>query len=896
MVEKRPRTSIPDRIGRYEILGLIGSGGMGVVYRGRDPRLKRVVAIKQLTEGFRDNPDMMARFYAEAEKQAQLDHRNIVVVYEAGDQDGDPYIVMQFVDGETLKEKLNAGKRLELRLVLSVVEQVCLALAYAHRKQLIHRDVKPANIIVQPDETAKLFDFGIAREESGLDRTLTHTGVIVGTPAYMAPERFKGVSVDGRSDLFSAGVLLYELLTGKSPFEAPDVHAVGNKVSSYEPPALSTVLSGCPPSLDAILARALAKSPLDRYATGDDMARDLREANADLVRGQVAEFMAQAESLFDQRQFLSAQSALHKVLMLDSQNSAGKALLQRVALQITQYERERKAREFARLAQKASDDYEWDRALTLCKEALMLVPQSATLVSLQQAIVDRKQVQEKVSQILFEIAGYRKRGRLEDALRQITMAQELDPTNSQILALSRELELEAENHRLREELQTLLASFHEHLDAQAFDHAELLLNRAKSIAPDDPEVLHAQDDLELASLDDRRRTLVRRIEDRVALARQAHELRAVLSELATAVAEFPNDPSLFRLRRTLEPKIRQLEIEELERETLRKAAELPPESALSLVSEALRRMPGNARLLQRQQELTERAERARKDRILSQRLADARQAIEDGHNGEAVRTLERLKSEGYASHELDEFLEIAKTPDGEQPLPKPIQRTYSQAKEYMDVGNYSSATEILRRAIMDDDHPVLGRLLEEAKRMLQTTGQQAARAMQSAERLMTLGMFAEAVTFLQKQPIEVQRLPEIDVAMRRAKVLQQGEEETFRLMGRCYAQLGENQSVEEMRKMMTFDTIDDEQGTREAAKARFRDRCHKVHSDKAANVISKARRFLLEADSQGAAEILGEAMSWIDLAPQQSQDEVRALHAEASGRKKLFGFREASRR
>ena len=158
---------------------------------------------------------MLQRFYREASQTGALRHNNIVIVFDAGDQDGEPYIVMEYVEGEPL-DKIIKRERIHLQLALSIVEQICAALAYAHRNGVIHRDIKPANVIIRADETVKLLDFGIARDDNHVDTSLTSTGALVGTPPYMAPERFRGAPVDGRSDIFSAGVLL-SLLSGGNP-------------------------------------------------------------------------------------------------------------------------------------------------------------------------------------------------------------------------------------------------------------------------------------------------------------------------------------------------------------------------------------------------------------------------------------------------------------------------------------------------------------------------------------------------------------------------------------------------------------------------------------------------------------------------------------------------------
>jgi eukaryotic-like serine/threonine-protein kinase len=892
MTEKRSIPRRPAKLGKYEILdGDLGSGGMGVVYKAYDPVLRRSVAIKQLTEGFRGNPDMLARFYEEAKQQASLLHNNIVTVFDAGDQDGDPYIVMQFVDGQTLDKTIKDRKYLDTSHILKVVEQVCHALAYAHRSGLVHRDVKPANIIVDSHGTAKLLDFGISRDDSRADQTRTHTGVMVGTPAYMAPERFKGIPIDGRSDLFSVGVVLYELLTGRRPFDGPDYTVIADQVMRFYPPAPSTLISNCPKSLDAIVTRALAKSSLDRYANGDEMALALHEAASDLTRGQVAELMAQAERLVEQRQYLPAQSALQKILSLDSQHIGAKRILQQVDQQITQRERERKARDLARRAQDAAADRDWPPALKFCDEALNLNPGSATLASLRQSILEGKEKDEQLSKLLFDIDKARKEKRWDWAITQANAARELDPNNSRVLALCRDLEREAEDQHLNAELQNVLTSFHEQLAERQFDDAALLLDRALTIAPENIEVLLAKEELANALADERRKALVRHLDDKMALSTDLDEFRAVQAELAEALAQFPDELTFFRLRRTLESRIQQLEDEQFVRETLKKTAGLPPEEALQILRQALTRVPGSQELRQREAELAKRVERTKRDRILGQRLAEARQLIDSGRPREAVTILQRTKTEGNSSRELDELLEYAKTAAGADGPYEPA----APGKKALDYEASLGGTQMFDGGRGNKD-PLPPRPPERSQRRQTAPPKGGATAIEVAERLLKLGLFTEALDFLEGQPAEVKRVPEVDVAIRRAKLLWQGEEETFRLMGRCYAQLESERAIEDLRKMLTVEMIDDERGSRQRAKDRLRERCEQIYSNKASNAITSTRRFLSEDDIQGAEEMLHQALSWIDLAPPQLQEQVRSLHAEVSRGKKFLRFGRGSRR
>jgi hypothetical protein len=273
--EARPRP----RIGRYLITGRIGRGGMGMVYRGLDEALEREVAVKTLiTEGAFDS-DSRRRFEVEAKAAARLQHPNIVTVYELGDDRGLPFIAMEMLPGADLEVLLRSGETLPLAEKLDIVAQVCRGLAYAHERGIVHRDVKPSNVRLLEDGTAKIMDFGIAK----LGAThLTKTGMMVGTVHYMSPEQVRGRPLDGRSDVFSVGVILYELLVGERPFRGEGATQVLYKIVNEEPPPPDLAsLGDVGARLQVILSRALAKDPAARHpgalALADELASVLEE-------------------------------------------------------------------------------------------------------------------------------------------------------------------------------------------------------------------------------------------------------------------------------------------------------------------------------------------------------------------------------------------------------------------------------------------------------------------------------------------------------------------------------------------------------------------------------------------------------------------------------------------
>ena len=264
----------PESIGRYQILERVGKGGMGVLYRGFDPVLDREVAIKLMLTDFNDDTEQMRpRFYREARAAARLNHRNIVTIFEFAEESNNPYIVMEFLRGAPLGARMNGQPPLSLDDKLNIVVQLCEGLSYAHDQGVVHRDVKPDNVFILVDGSVKLVDFGIAKLTSS---NLTRQGDVLGSASYMSPEQVGGSdSVDGRADVFSTGVMLYELLSGHKPFEADSPTAVILKILQDEPTPLDTYVTGLPPQLVAAVMRALAKTPAQRWASADSFGREL---------------------------------------------------------------------------------------------------------------------------------------------------------------------------------------------------------------------------------------------------------------------------------------------------------------------------------------------------------------------------------------------------------------------------------------------------------------------------------------------------------------------------------------------------------------------------------------------------------------------------------------------
>jgi serine/threonine protein kinase len=268
-VDDRPRRTLPERIGRYQVVERIGRGAMGVVYRAHDAAMGRDVALKVLTADLEDDPDIRTRFHREAQAAASLSHPNIITIFDVGEDAERFYIVMELLRGMTLREFLKQADA-SLPRKLDLMSQLCAGLGSAHSASIYHRDIKPGNIFVRADGILKILDFGVARLASS---SMTAAGFIVGTPDYMSPEQARGENIDGRSDIFSLGGVLYFMLTGRKPFPALELPGLFNQIQNADPTPLAD--TEAPPELAAVILKALSKKVDARYQSCQALWEDL---------------------------------------------------------------------------------------------------------------------------------------------------------------------------------------------------------------------------------------------------------------------------------------------------------------------------------------------------------------------------------------------------------------------------------------------------------------------------------------------------------------------------------------------------------------------------------------------------------------------------------------------
>jgi serine/threonine-protein kinase len=331
--------------GRYEILDKLGEGAMGVVYRARDQSLGRIVALKMLSAELAAEDELYKRFQREAEAVGRLNHPNIVTVYDLGDAEGQLYMAMELLEGDDLRDLIDRSTPIPLAERSRILIEICKGLGYAHSKGVIHRDIKPANIHVTSGGRVKLLDFGLARvtTRSGI----TRRGMILGTPDYMSPEQAMGKELDQRTDIFSAGGVFYEFLTGQKPFKGKTLHSVLYQIISEDPEPVLTLSPELPARLAAVVHRMLHKDPQKRYASMGDAEADLRKIQASILRSHARSGAASASAPADETrlrardlldrarincdsgQFAKAQAELHEALALDPELGEAASLMWR---------------------------------------------------------------------------------------------------------------------------------------------------------------------------------------------------------------------------------------------------------------------------------------------------------------------------------------------------------------------------------------------------------------------------------------------------------------------------------------------------------------------------------------------------------------------------------------
>jgi hypothetical protein len=423
---------VAQKIGKYEVIAELGQGGMGVVYKARDPIIGRMVAIKTITPELLSDPEVLKRFYREAQSAGTLQHPNIVTIHDLGEANGCPYIVMEYVEGESLREIINRRSDIPLAAKLRLAEQFCEGLSHAHKHGLVHRDVKPANILVTKAGHVKVVDFGIVHVDT---TTLTKTGMFLGTVHYASPEQVNDIRVDSRSDLWSVACVIYELIAYKKPFDGSNISAVIAKILSSEPEPLSRCCPDSPPELDQIISKGLKKHPEERYQSLDELLGDLFPIARHLQMGFIGNLLGEAEGLRGKGDFSGAHAKVRAVLYLDNSHAEAIRLQSEINLELQRLPPELKSKYLVAEAELALGRGEYTSAIQSLDEAQKLSPLDSQAQTLRDKALGEQQHARELRESLSASQKAMKQGELTEAEQHLHRLLEIDRNNPQAAEL-----------------------------------------------------------------------------------------------------------------------------------------------------------------------------------------------------------------------------------------------------------------------------------------------------------------------------------------------------------------------------------------------------------------------------------------------------------------------------
>ncbi|MGC2544819.1 MAG: protein kinase, partial [Silvibacterium sp.] len=742
------------KIGKYEITGILGRGGMGVVYRAEDKRIGRLVAIKTLTEGYSGQPEMLERFYREAQAGI-LQHPNIVIVYDLGDQDGVPFIVMEHVTGDPLDKIISSGRQLPLIDKLGVIEQVCAALGYAHQRGVVHRDIKPANVIVQPDGHAKIVDFGIARvQNSAAESGLTRTGNVIGTVHYIAPERLKGQPFDGRSDIFATGIMLYLLLTGQLPFEGEDLTVLQKLVNEPHPP-LQTYISNYPPALDAILDRALAKDPEQRYATAEDFAYDLRAVGEDLKKGRVSELFNDAERLTTDQEFGRAREVLLQLVKIDAQHTGAKQLLGIVQQNLARLQRAEQVRQLVSEAEEALASSRHSEALASLEQAVKLDPANTAVQAKLETAREKKRRHDEIGNLMAEAEASRERGDLTAALKMLEKALHLDQENIRIRAAYADFAKQARLAAQQQQIREMLGNARQEVSSRQFTAAIEILREVSKLDPSLPEIESLLQTAISGQEQERRRKLLEQVQAEIEKCLLADDYDRATDLVNRAVEQLPTEASLLQLKTRVATQARQFSVRQLIDSTSAKAQETfssSPHEALQIVQRALQELPGEERLLKLEDSLRQRLRTVETEEVRGRYLREAQEAIDRSQFEAAIGILESYQLEFTDAAGVNELLDFARAELAQQQRRNRIASCAEQAKSLMQEERFEDAIKMLDPVCTETADASLSRLLAEAREQQIESARKLDLLATRIAKLRERGQIEEAIGLLQNLP------------------------------------------------------------------------------------------------------------------------------------------------
>ena len=726
---------------------------MGVVYLAEDQRLGRPVALKTMSPSLADDPELLQRFYREAQSAGQLRHPNIVTIYDIDEAEGIPFIAMEFLEGESLEAIISARKDIPVVRKVEILAQTCRGLHYAHEHGIVHRDVKPANIVVSNDGTVKIVDFGIARIAGG---SMTRTGLVMGTPMYMSPEQVLGQLVDRRSDIFSAGVILYELLTFQNPFGGGDIPSILYKIVEKRPDPLSTLLPNSPPQLDNVIMKALARDREERYQSAEDFAFDLQQVADYLRKHMVTFYVEQGKRSIEEGNLTFAKESLQRVLEIDSNHNIAKSLLGRVQEQIYSRQRVQKVEQTLRQAKEALQSEQFEEAVIVLDEILRLDPAHEEARQYKQIAVEQRDRIQKIHRQMEAAEKLMADADLQGAKSQLEAVLALDPQHSAAQAMLESVSREiADQERLRRVRQYTEAA-KAHLSEKNYAKALELLEAAQQL---DPINIDVESLLRLVRSGQEKEERRKLLDQRLATIQEAlnrERFEDALGQAESALQEFPNHSQVLKLRTQAS---RQADLQKKRRyveEQIQAAhgflEKSQYSSAIALLERALETVPQDPRLTSYLKTVRESHEAAQHESLRQEAIREANEQARSKDFAGAINTLEKALARAGQSPELIEILQFVREQEAEHERQERIQSLLSRAQTLLAEEEYAEAYDLLERSQAELRANEIDELLNTVRSQWERFERQRGETLERARQLMQGNEVRKAVALLDASP------------------------------------------------------------------------------------------------------------------------------------------------
>ena len=753
------------KLGKFEIIEKVGQGAMGVVYKARDPFIDRIVALKTLTTGLADDANLLKRFYSEARSAGGLQHPNIVTIYELGHEGDTPFIAMQFLSGESLDKILDRRPNLALSQKIGFIVYVCRALEYAHKQNppVVHRDIKPGNVMVTTEGSVMVVDFGIARLGEGTRSQ--SAGMLIGTLGYMSPQLFRNGAADARSDIWATGVMFYELLAYRRPFEGDNAAALMSNIILEKPRSLAEAAPGTPHDVQAVVERMLVKEAEARYQSMEEVLLELEPIWRRLQQAEVSDLLANSQQLFESGDLENAKAKVSQIIQIDTSNTQAKSLLEKINVEVRRKQVVPQLKARVESAGRLLANGQLEDAKAEVEAALKL---DSTYQPARELLGQAQSALERARNITQALRTSKQRmaeGALTEAELQLDKVLEIDPGNAaarEQLKQIREERSRRERRKQRDEALHRARTFWTNL---RYEECIDLLLTAQQQFPGDSEITKLLESARQDQAEQQRQTLLTEARNLLSAQRFDDSLRA----LDRLLERYPSDATAKNLRmHALQGREQQSRDQRLAEGKSKLRAWVKEGKYLEAIAHAgqlSKEFPDDFELAELLDFARTELSQLEQKRRLEHSSKQIQQALKDGRFSEAIQSAEKVLLEFPKNLDLLILLDRAKKEQNEKEKHELLKQRLREVERMVDRQQLTDAIDLARQTLATVGHdPRIADSLLKAEREFEFREQkkrQQSETVLKARTLFNSGKLADATSILQ-DAVDTQLFPASD--------------------------------------------------------------------------------------------------------------------------------------